>query len=453
MKLFSSLLTFPKGGIHPPQHKLTAGFRISPAPLPMRVRLLVSQHIGAPARIVVAKGQRVDRGSLVAEASGFVSAPVHSPISGTVTDLSPVRTSSGSMADCITVTASEADHQADIESPLYLNPIRTDEEIDALSQDDIRRMAASAGLVGMGGAAFPSHVKLSPPAGAAIDCLIVNGAECEPYLTCDHALMLAWPAEVVAGARLLMKAAGAPRCVIAIEANKPDAISVVSQAALLFPEVEVVSLRVKYPQGGEKQLVRAVTGREVPSGALPSSVGVVIQNVATARALWRAVAHGEPLIERVVTVTGPSMARPGNYLVAIGDSLESVASLAGGIPDDTGKIVLGGPMMGRSAEVLDAPVVKGLSGLLAIPESQAVRPPVKPCIRCAACVGACPMGLQPYLLANLAARRMFDDAASEGAADCIECGSCSYICPAARPLADWIRVGKRAVIAAARRRN
>lgn len=451
MRLFKSLLTFPKGGIHPPHHKLTAGFRISPAPLPRCVRLLVGQHIGAPARIVVEKGQNVERGQLVADASGFVSAPVHSPISGTVTALSPVRTSSGAMADCVTVTASDADHEADIAVRDMVERKLTDSEIDCLSPAEIRKIAASSGLVGMGGAAFPTHVKLSPPSDARIDCLIVNGAECEPYLTCDHALMLAWPEEVVRGALLLMRAAGAPRCVIAIEANKPDAIDIIRQAASSWPQVEVAVLRVKYPQGGEKQLVRAVMGREIPSGALPAAVGAVIQNVATARALWRAVAYGQPLIERVVTVTGPSMSRPGNYLVAIGDSLESLADLAGGVPDDTGKIVLGGPMMGRTAEVIDSPVVKGLSGLLALPQVEAMRAPVKPCIRCGSCVTACPMGLQPYMLANLSARRMYAEAQSDGITDCIECGSCSYVCPSSRPLADWLRVGKRAVLASRRK--
>lgn len=451
MKLFRSLLTFPKGGIHPPHHKLTAGFRISPAPLPGCVRLLVSQHIGAPARIVVEKGQHVERGQLVADASGFVSAPVHTPISGTVTALSPVRTSSGSMADCVTVTASPADHEADNAKRDSTSLLLTDKELEALSSAEIRSIASSAGLVGMGGAAFPTHVKLSPPAEAKIDCLIVNGAECEPYLTCDHALMLAWPEEVVRGALLLMRAAGALRCVIAIEANKPDAIETIRRAAAPWPQVEVAVLRVKYPQGGEKQLVRAVMGREIPSGALPASVGAVIQNVATARALWRAVAYGEPLMERVVTVTGPSMSRPGNYLVAIGDSLEALADLAGGVPDDTGKIVLGGPMMGRAAEVLDAPVVKGLSGLLALPQAEAMRAPVKPCIRCGSCVTACPMGLQPYLLANLSSRRMYADAQADGVTDCIECGSCSYVCPSSRPLADWLRVGKRAVLSSRRK--
>lgn len=451
MKLFSSLPTFPKGGIHPPERKLTAGFRISPAPLPVSVRLLVSQHIGASARIVVEKGQRVERGMLVADASGFVSAPVHTPISGTVTALSPVRTAYGAMADCVTITASEADHEIDIAARETTVRAMTDEQIDCLSAAEIRSIAASAGIVGMGGAAFPTHVKLTPPKDTTIDCLIVNGAECEPYLTCDHALMLAWPEEVVRGALLLMRAAAAPRCVIAIEANKPDAVEVIRQAAAPWPQVEVSVLRVKYPQGGEKQLVRAVMGREIPSGGLPSSVGGVVQNVATARALWRAVAYGEPVMERVVTVTGSSMLRPGNYLVAIGDSLEAVAALAGGIPPDTGKIVLGGPMMGRSAEVTDAPVVKGMSGLLTLPQAESVRVSVKPCIRCATCVTACPMGLQPYLLANLSSRRLYADALTEGVADCIECGSCSYVCPSARPLADWIRVGKRAAMASRRK--
>lgn len=438
------LKTFRRGGIHPSENKLTAGQGVEVVPLPAEVVLLLSQHIGAPAKPVVAKGDHVTRAQMVAEAGGFVSAPVHTPISGTVTKIDRVQLPNGLMGQAVTIKADEADREADALA-LTQEQERPAADTSALTGPEIVKAIAQAGIVGLGGATFPTSVKLSPPPGMKPEVVIINGVECEPYLTADHALMLEHPDEIVAGTELLMRAVGVDRGVIAIEANKPDAIKRLTEAAAKVGNITVQPLKVKYPQGGEKQLIDAVLGKEVPSGALPVATGAIVQNVATAYAVWQALAKGKPLTERIVTVTGPSVSKPGNFLVALGTPLHAVVEAAGGVPEDTGKMVMGGPMMGRAAVTLDTPMAKGTSGILLLPEERAKRNETQPCIRCAKCVSVCPMGLEPFLISTLARLGKMEDAEKEKIMNCVECGSCSWVCPSWRPLLDYIRVGKGAV--------
>ncbi|MCM1517972.1 MAG: electron transport complex subunit RsxC [Pseudoflavonifractor sp.] len=446
-------LTFRRGGVHPPQHKTTAHSPITDIGLPMEVTLSLSQHIGAPARCDLKKGDTVRRGEIVAHASGPVSANVHTPISGTVVKIDSSKNAYGYPVDTVTIRATADDHARDLEAMANERPARSEEEIGSLTPDDIKGMIADAGIVGLGGATFPTKVKLSPPPGVRAELLIVNGAECEPYLTCDHALMREHSAEIVKGTRLLCRAAGVDHAVIAIEDNKPDAIAAMQKATAGCDDVTVVPLKTKYPQGGEKQLIDAVMHREVPVGKLPIAAGAIVQNVATAYAVYQAVYNAMPLIERIVTVTGDSVKSPGNYRVAIGTPLMDLVEAAGGIPADTGKIILGGPMMGRTAVSLDAPMIKGISGIVFIPQAEASRRAPEPCVRCGSCVDVCPMGLEPYLLAILAGQQRWEDAERESVTSCIECGSCSYTCPSSRPLLDRIRLGKSAVTAIIKSRS
>lgn len=439
------MATFSKGGIHPPQNKITADKDIVTIALPRRVELLMSQHIGAPAIPIVAKGDKVSRGQMVAEGASFVSASVHTPITGTVKVIENVRSATGIPVAAIIIEADEEDHLNDIEARKKATTVRSESEIRALSDEEIRAIARNSGLVGLGGATFPANVKLAPPKDCVIDFLIVNGAECEPYLTCDHALMREQSNAVARGVELMRRACGAPKAIIGIEDNKPDAIAEMTDAIKDYPEISVVSLTAKYPQGGEKQLIKALTGREVKSGCLPSTVGVVVHNVATAYSLNRAVVYGEPLMERVVTVTGKNLSRPGNFLVPLGMRIGALIDYAGGLREDAGKVILGGPMMGRAASNMDTPIVKGVSGILIMDESESHRKLEEPCIRCAKCVSVCPMGLEPYLISTYGRLRMVEEAIDNGIKDCIECGSCSYVCPASRALVDYIRRGKMLV--------
>lgn len=430
--------SFSTGGIHPHQSKITAGMPPVLMDLPMQVELLLSQHIGAPAVPIVKKGDRVNRMQPVAKPGSALSVAVHSPITGIVKDIRPVTTLSGYQSTAIVIESDPDAAAADsvARKALYENlrtalPLRGD-----YSAEHIREAITRAGIVGLGGAAFPSAVKYSmaePP-----DMLIVNACECEPYLTCDDALMREFPAAVIAGIRLVMVATGAVQARIGIEDNKPEAIDAMRKALTHADyDIQVVTLATKYPQGGEKQLVQAITGHRIPKGALPASVGVVVTNVATAFAVYQAVALDVPLIERVVTLTG-DIPSPGNYIITIGTP---VSTLIPSIPDD-GKLIAGGPMMGRAVVSACAPVTKGLSGLLLLTGATARRLQIQPCIRCASCVDACPMGLEPYLLSSFGRMSLFEDAINHRVTDCIECGSCSYICPSARPLLDYIRLAK-----------
>ncbi|MCI5680410.1 MAG: electron transport complex subunit RsxC [Paludibacteraceae bacterium] len=432
--------TFRIGGVHPHDNKVYSAHQsISECPLPQKAIIPLVQHIGAPAQPVVEKGQKVKVGELLAKAGGFVSANVHAPFSGTITKIDATTDAWGMRMPAIFM---------DVEGDEWVETI---DRSDAIKRDcpleakEIVDKIAAAGIVGLGGACFPTHVKLLPPPGKKAEVLIVNGVECEPYLTCDHQLMLEHGEEIIIGIQILMKALGINRAIIGIEKNKPDAIDYMKQLAAKALGIEVKPLKLKYPQGGEKQLIDACIGRQVPSGALPIEVGAVVDNVATIYAVYEAVQKNKPLISRVMTVTGKSLSKPGNYSVRFGTPLSDVVALAGGVPEDTGKIIGGGPMMGRAMNNIDMPANKRVSGLLFLPENESRRAEVENCIRCAKCVSACPMGLEPYLLSKQAALGMWDEMEKHSIMDCIECGCCMFTCPSHRPLLDYVRMGKAKV--------
>jgi len=441
------LKTFPLGGVHPPENKLTADLPIEYLPVPESVIIPVLQHIGSPANPVVNKGDAVRTGQLIAAGKGFISANIHSPVSGKVNKIDFASDSTGYKQTAIFI---------DVEGDEWLDTIDRSKEIIRdikLSPEEIVKKCFESGIVGLGGATFPSHVKLTVQSGKKCEVLIINGVECEPYLTADHRLMLEKAEEILTGATILMKALNVERAMIGIENNKPDAIAHITKLATSFKGISVYPLKVKYPQGAEKQLIKALTGREVPSGRLPLDVGAVVHNVGTAFAVYEAVQKNKPLFERVVTVTGKSLSKPGNYMVRTGTSLTKLIEAAGGLPDDTGKIINGGPMMGKALNNTDVPVVKGMSGVVIVPAGESLRDEIKPCIRCAKCVSACPLNLEPFLLMTISEKGLFERAEKERITDCMECGSCSFACPASRPLLDYIRLGKSSVIKMARARN
>jgi electron transport complex protein RnfC len=442
----SALKTFPMGGIHPPEEKITADRPIQVLSLPKEVTVLLGQHLGKPAAAEVKPGDKVLAGSLLAKADGFISANVHSPVSGTVKRLAPAYDMAGFPRTAVIIA---------VEGDQWEEGIGRDTAAVKPLPDqtpDINKKLLDMGIVGLGGATFPTNVKYSLPPGKSADTLIINAVECEPYLTADHRIMLEYADQVILGTELLRRNLGVENVVIGIEANKPDAIAHMSERVRsLGVSISVQGLKVKYPQGAEKQLIKAVTGREVPSGALPIEVGCVVNNVATAKAAYDAYMLNIPLVERVVTVTGRGVKNPGNFLVRIGTPLQDVIDAAGGLADDAAKVILGGPMMGKAAQRLDIPVTKGTGGILVLVSGEAERRPVESCIRCSRCVTACPMGLEPYLLQQLSEMKRFDDAERRNIMDCVECGSCSYTCPSNRPLVDYIRLGKSAVIAAKRK--
>lgn len=430
------LRSFPKGGVHPPENKFSAGNKITVLPLPKTVNIPLSQHLGAPAAPLVKRGDLVKTGQIIAEHKGFVSSNVHASVTGKVLKIDKSLDSSGYKREAVTIEVQEDE---------WMEGIDTDGNIVrdfSLSSEEVVKKTFEAGIVGMGGATFPTHVKLSVPRGKKAEVVILNGVECEPYLTSDHRMMLEKGEEILVGLKLIMHALNVSKGMVGIENNKPDAIENLTKIAEQYPEITVVPLKVKYPQGGEKQLIKALTGREVPSGGLPIDVGAVVQNVGTAFAVYEAVQKNKPLIERVVTVTGKGVKIPSNFLTRIGTPVNQLIEAAGGIPENTGKIINGGPMMGKALNSVNVPVMKGTSGILLIPEEESRREPIDPCIRCAKCVSVCPMGLEPYLLMTLTEKAKFDRVENERTMDCIECGSCSYVCPANRPLLDYIRLGK-----------
>jgi electron transport complex protein RnfC len=433
------LKTFPRGGVHPPENKKASGSPIEVLPLPKVVCIHLAHHLGAPAEPVVAKGDAVKAGQLIARSTGFVSANLHAPVSGTVQKIEPAPDSSGYKRTAIFI---------EVQGDEWLETIdRTTDVINSkeMSSADIINRITQMGIVGLGGATFPSHVKLTIPKGKKAEILIINGVECEPYLTSDHRLMLEKGEEILIGAQLLMKALQVNQAVVGIENNKPDAIRHLTELCNRFPGIRVEVLKVKYPQGGEKQLIKAITGREVPSGKLPIDVGVVVHNVGTAFAVYEAINKNKPLVERVVTVTGKTMNRTANYLVRIGTPINELIEAAGGLPSDTGKVISGGPMMGRALPMIDVPVTKGTSGIVMMPVSESNRRTSLNCIRCSRCNSVCPMGLEPYLLMSLGEAKRWDDMEIAKVMDCMECGSCSYTCPSGRPLLDYIRLGKTSV--------
>lgn len=427
---------FP-GGVHPPDHKeLSARAPLLDLPMPEKLFVVVTQNLGAPARAVVKKNDLVKRGQVLAEAGGHVSAPVHAPTSGKVLEVGPHPHPAFGKAPAITLAPDGEDAWAEglpAPPPSQLTP------------ETLRATIAAAGIVGLGGAAFPTHVKLAPPPDKPIDLLIINGAECEPYITSDQKLMETAPDEVVAGARLLLSALGVARCIVGIEDNKPEAIAALRAAAAAQGDaIRVESLPVRYPQGGEKQLIYALTGRETPPPpGLPSDVGIVVQNVATAYAVKRAVLDGEPLTERIVTVTGEGIARPGNFRVRIGTPFSALIEAAGGFAGPPQRIISGGPMMGQAVFDLQIPVTKGTSCVLVFPHAEDGRRPHElPCVRCGRCVAVCPQGLVPNMMAAGAERGLWELAEEYGAPACMECGCCTYICPAGRPIVQMVRTAK-----------
>lgn len=433
------LKTFTLGGVHPKENKLTAKKEIETLPLPKTAIISLAQHIGAPATAIVAKGDHVKVGTLIAKSSGFVSTNIHSSVSGTVARIEEMMMPSGYKKMAVIITVENDDWEPTIDrSP----DLVTESTLDSKA---ITQKILEAGIVGLGGATFPSHIKLLPPPGKKAQILLINGVECEPYLTADHRLMLEKGDEIMVGTQLLMKALSVTRAVIGIENNKPDAIAHMTNLAKKYQGIEICPLQVKYPQGGEKQLIKAITGKEVPSGELPISIGAVVNNVGTSLAVYEAIMKNKPLIERVITVTGVSVKSPSNFKVRIGTPVRDLIEAAGGLPEDTGKVISGGPMMGKAITTLDVPVKKGTSGILILPEDQSSRKVMQPCIRCGKCIAACPMGLEPYLLMTLSAKKLWERSESARVMDCIECGSCSYTCPSSRPLLDYIRLSKSTV--------
>lgn len=420
-----------KGGVHPPEYKELAKNRaIERLPEPGRVVLPLSQHIGAPARPVVKPKEKVIKGQLVAEASGFVSANIFTPVAGTVVSISRQPVAGGGLSECIVIEREDGSGEEFRLEPLH----------DPAPSQIVERVK-EAGIVGLGGAAFPTHVKLSPPDDYPIDTVIINGAECEPFLNVDYRLMLEKPEQLIAGALLIKKAVAAKRLIIAVESNKKDAAESLRNRA--GDGIEVVIVPTKYPQGSEKHLIKTVLGREVPSGGLPYHVGVLVQNVQTAIAVKKAVIDGLPLYERVITVSGPSIERPSNFLVSIGTPASEIVEAAGGLKEDVAKVIFGGPMTGIALARLDVPVVKGTSGIIALSETVAgTFDEADICIRCGRCIDACPMGLEPYLLGTLSRLGKGEALLEHNVFDCIECGSCAYICPSKRNLIQLIRIGK-----------
>lgn len=442
------LRTFSLGGIHPKENKLSAGVKIVPAPLPKEVIIPLGMHIGAPATACVAKGDEVKVGTLIAKSSGFVSANIYSSVAGKVTKIDSVFDASGYKKPAIIISVAEEDvwEESIDRSPELVRECALDAKaiIDKINE---------AGIVGLGGATFPTHVKLSPPPGNKAEVLIINAVECEPYLTSDHQLMLEHGEEILVGCTILMKALSVSKCIIGVENNKPDAIKHLSGLCAQYKGIEVMPLKVQYPQGGEKQLIDAVLSKQVKSGALPISTGAVVQNVGTIYAVYEAIQKNKPLIERVVTVTGKSLDKPANYLARIGTPLKTLIEASGGIPENTGKIIGGGPMMGKALLSADLPVTKGTSGILLISQEESVRKPMRACIRCAKCVNVCPMGLNPTFLMVDTQQQDWERAERGHIVDCIECGSCSFTCPSNRPLLDFIRMGKQQVMGIIRNRK
>lgn len=436
MKLHHKLKTFTIGGVHPDDQKLSAGNAISPLPLPKVVTIPIIQHIGAPAKIIVQRGDMVKTGQIIATHEGFVSSNIHASASGRIGVIEEVMDSSGFKHTAISIRVKGDEWEESIDQTDTLV-----EEIKLEPKEIVSRIM-EAGVVGMGGAAFPSHVKLSVPEGKHVDYLLINGVECEPYLTADHRLMLEKPKEIIVGIKILMKALGVTNAIIGIEDNKHNAVELFNELLKSETGIAVEALEVQYPQGGEKQLIQALLNREVPSGGLPSDVGVIVHNVGTTFAIYEAVQKNKPLIERVVTVTGKSVKQPSNFLVRIGTPVIDLLIAAGGVPEDTGKIVSGGPMMGKALADLDVPVAKGTSGILLIPKEESTRAEIYNCVHCGKCIEACPMGLEPYHLLILSKKGNSQRAKEEHILDCIECGSCSFVCPSNRPILDYIRLGK-----------
>ncbi|MBN1446881.1 MAG: electron transport complex subunit RsxC, partial [Bacteroidetes bacterium] len=441
--------TFP-GGVHPPEEKeLSEHSAFETMPLPSMVILPLSQHLGKPARALVEKRATVARGQVIAEADGFISAPIHSTITGTVKSIGSEPNSSGYRKDAIVIVPAAPKDGEELPADVTMLPL----DPAAVTPEEIRSRVKEAGIVGQGGAAFPTFVKLSPPEGKKLDAVIINGCECEPYLTRDDRFMIERPDAVVAGLQLIMRALGVDTGVIGIERNKPAAIASVEQAVAGLPGISVCALQTKYPQGAEKMLIKAVNGREVPPGKLPLDVGVVIQNIGTAVAVYDAVANGEASLTAAVTITGRGIRTPKNLLVPVGTPITDVIAFCGGLTEDAAKVIVGGPMMGVAQYDLNAPIMKATSGIVVLTRDEVRAQEETACLRCGKCVDACPLHLLPTRLARLAELNRLEEAEELGITVCMECGSCAFICPAHIPLVQWLRLGKQRVIQQQRRRK
>ena len=463
--------TFRIGGIHPEENKLTHEAKTQVAALPKQAIFPLSQHIGAPAKPVVKKGDCVKVGTLIAEAGGFVSAPIFSSVSGTVAKIDTAIDATGYRKPAIYITVNGDEWEDKIDRSEKLELVENHPE---LTPEEIVNRIKDAGVVGMGGACFPTFIKLTPPPTAKAECVIINAVECEPYITADYRLMMEHADEILVGLELLMKGAKVTKGYIGIETNKPAAIelltkkcaekfngqssmvngqsSMVNVQSSMF-NVEVVPLQQRYPQGGEKQLVDAVIRRQVPAPpAIPVNVGAIVQNVGTAFAVYEAVMKRKPLFQRYTTVTGKRLANPGNFLVRMGTPMQDLIDACGGMPEGDNKLLAGGPMMGKALTSTEVPICKGTNSVTIISDDEARRKEPQECIRCAKCVSACPMGLEPYLLAKLSELKNWERCEGEEIVSCIECGSCQFTCPAHRPLLDNIRQGKSTVMGIIRSR-
>lgn len=445
------LRTFSMGGVHPEENKITADKATVAAALPKQAIFPLGQHIGAPAKPVVQRGDKVKVGTLIAEAGGFVSAPIHSSVSGTVAKVDTAVDATGYRRPAIYINVEGDEWEESIDRSDKLEKLSDHPE---LTPEEIVNRIKEAGVTGMGGAGFPTFIKLCPPKDAKAECVILNGVECEPYITSDYRLMMEHADEILVGLDLLMKAAKVERGYIGIEDNKPEAIALFEEKTAADPRVEIVALEKKYPQGGEKQLVDAVTGRQVPAPpAIPVNVGAIVQNVGTAFAVYQAVMKHKPLFERYTTVTGKQVKNPGNFLVRMGTPMRELIEACGGMPEGDNKVLAGGPMMGKSVVSTDVTVCKGTNSITILTDADARRKPVQPCIRCGKCVSACPMGLEPYLLATLSAFKQWERLEAGQVTSCISCGSCQFTCPSHRPILDNILQGKGVVMGIIKSRN
>jgi electron transport complex protein RnfC len=440
------LLTF-KGGIHPPYRKEYSNQKpIERAADPKIVYIPLQQHIGAPSKPIVEVGDLVKVGQKIGEQQGFVSCNVHSSVSGKVIAIKEHEVAGGT-GTCVIV---ENDFKEEIHES-----VKPKGELADLSKEEIVGIIKEAGIVGMGGATFPTHIKLSPPPDKKIDTVILNGAECEPYLTADDRLMVENPEDVVFGLKVFMKALNVSKGYIGIEVNKPEAIEAIKKASKLYSDIEVVSLEIKYPQGAEKQLIYACTGREVPSGGLPMDAGAVVNNVGTAAQVSKTIKTGMPLIERITTVTGSCINEPKNLITKVGTIVSEIIDQCGGFKENKNvrKVIMGGPMMGIAQYTIDIPTNKGTSGILCLDESESRTPKPQNCLRCGKCLSVCPAFLQPLYISAYSLKNDFENAQNHRALDCIECGSCSFVCPASRPLLQSIRNAKREIIANKRKES
>jgi len=448
--------TFRIGGVHPEENKLTHEVMTKVAPLPKQAIFPLSQHIGAPANPVVAKGDKVKVGTLIAEAGGFVSAPIYSSVSGTVFKVDSAIDATGYRKPVIIINVEGDEWEESIDRSEKLELLADHPE---LTPEEIINRVKEAGVTGMGGAGFPTFIKLSPPPTAKAECVIINAVECEPYITADYRLMMEKADEILVGLELLMVAAKVTTGYIGIETNKPAAIDLLTKKCeekfgATNYQVEVVPLKQRYPQGGEKQLVDAVIRRQVPAPpAIPVNVGAIVQNVGTAFAVYEAVMKHKPLFERYTTVTGKKLQNPGNFLVRMGTPMQDLIDLCGGMPEGENKLLAGGPMMGKALTSTEVPICKGTNSVTVLSDDDARRKEPMPCIRCAKCVSACPMGLEPYLLSTLSSMKNWEQLEAEDITSCIECGSCQFTCPAHRPLLDHIRLGKSTVMGIIRSRT